>query len=68
MNNNNLIQKIQNLSGQLVIQMMNNNMSNDEAEDAVLVILKEHLEAGKSSIEDFRECIMTLEMLLGKYD
>lgn len=63
-----LLIEIAKLSEKLVFQMVNGGMSKDSAEDAVLVILKEHMEVGNTSTENCRECIMTLKMMLGKYD
>ena len=61
---NPLLNEIGKLSEKLVLQMMSENMNSDEAQDAVLVILKEYMEVGNTSIENMRECIMTLKMLL----
>lgn len=63
-----LLIEIAKLSEKLVLQMVSEGMNKDSAEDAVLVILKEHMEVGNTSNENCRECIMTLKMLLGKYD
>lgn len=60
--------EIGNLSEKLVLQLMSEGMSNDEAQDAVLVILKEHMEVGNTSTEDLRECVKTLASLINEFN
>ena len=60
--------EIGNLSEKLVLQLMSEGMSNDDAQDAVLVILKEHMEVGNTSIEDLRECVKTLASLINEFN
>jgi len=60
-----LIKEVEKLAGVLVFQWTGENgMSNDEAQDAVLTILKEHMVVGNTTTDDVKECIMTLKGLI----
>ena len=60
-----LIKEIEKLGGMLVFQWTGENgMSNDVAQDAVLVIMKEYLNPQKPNVEDMRELIVTLKELI----
>jgi hypothetical protein len=62
-----LVKEIERLGRVLVFLWMENGMSNDEAQEAVLVVLKEHLDPNDKSTfnkENLNECIMTLKGLV----
>jgi len=63
----NLVKEIERLGRVLVFLWMENGMSNDEAQEAVLVVIKEHLDANDKSTftkENLNECIMTMKGLV----
>ena len=59
-----LLKEIHRLSGKMVDNLMNSGMSNGEAQDTVLVILKEWLNPSNPNIEDMKECVLGLKLLL----
>jgi hypothetical protein len=60
-----LIKEVHKLAELLVFQWTGEGgMSNEEAQDAVLVILMEHMVVGNTTTEDVKECIITLKGLL----
>ena len=63
-----LVKEIEKLGKLLVFQWTGENgLTNDEAQEAVLVILREHLNPNDKTTftkENLNECIMTLKTLL----
>lgn len=63
-----LVKEIENLGRLLVFQWSTENgMSNNEAQEAVLVVLREHLNPNDKSTfnkENLTECILTMKTLL----
>lgn len=62
-----LVKEIERLGRVLVFLWMEQGMTNDEAQEAVLVVIKEHLDANDKSTftkENLEECIFTLKNLL----
>jgi len=62
-----LVKEIERLSRILVFLWMENGMSNEVAQNAVLVIIKEHLNPNDKSTfnkENLNECIMTLKAMV----
>ena len=62
-----LVKEIERLSRVLVFLWMENGMSNEVAQNAVLVIIKEHLNPNDKSTfnkENLNECIMTLKAMV----
>ena len=64
-----LVKEIERLGRVLVFLWMEEGMTNDEAQEAVLVVLKEFLRPNDKSTftkENLNECIFTLNTLLDK--
>jgi hypothetical protein len=62
-----LVKEIERLGRVLVFLWMEEGMTNDEAQEAVLVVLKEHLDINDKTTftkENLNECIMTLKGLV----
>ena len=62
-----LVKEIERLGRVLVFLWMEQGMTNDEAQEAVLVAIKKHVDANDKSTfttENLNECIMTLKGLL----
>ena len=60
-----LVKEVERLAKHLVFKWTGvNGMSSEQAEDAVLEILKEHMVIGKTTTDDVKECILSLKMLL----
>ena len=62
-----LIKEVETLAGQLVFQWTGEKgMSNDEAQDAVLEVMKEFMVVGNTTTSDVKELIIVLKGLLNK--
>ena len=63
-----LVKEIEKLGKLLVFQWTGENgLTNDEAQEAVLVVIKEHLDANDKTTftkENLNECILTMKTLL----
>ena len=60
-----LVKEVEKLAKHLVFEWTGKNgMSNDEAQDAVLEILKEYMVIGNTTTDDVKECIIVLKGLL----
>ena len=62
-----LIKEVETLAGKLVFQWTGEKgMSNDEAQDAVLEVMKEFMVVGNTTTSDVKELIIVLKGLLNK--
>jgi purine nucleoside phosphorylase len=62
-----LVKEIERLGRVLVFLWMEEGMTNDEAQEAVLVVIKEHLDTNDKTTftkENLNECILTMKTLL----
>ena len=60
-----LIKEVEKLAGQLVFQWTGENgMSNDDAQNAVLEVMKEFMVVGNTTTEDVKELILVLKGLI----
>lgn len=61
---NKYLNEILSLSQKLILQWSNEGVNPKEGQDAVLVLIKEYMNPSNPSIEDCKECITGLKMLL----
>ena len=61
---NKYLNEILSLSQKLIIQWSNEGVNPKDGQDAVLVLIKEYMNPQNPNIEDCKECIQGLKMLL----
>ena len=58
------IKLIQGLSEKLIVQWYDEGVSPQESQDTLLVVIREYLDPQNPNIQDMKECVQGLKMLL----